>query len=209
MTMDLHENIRVTSPISGTLHEDALKAWKNKKYKEAIILYERLANNGSAEAMLILAKFYLGDGSVVTRDPKRSREWAEKALESGWTPEVALFLGHLYYSGECYGPDYKSAYKIYKRFENKNEKFTLDDARGIFRLGVMYELGRGVEKDFQKAEESYRKSAKIGNIHARKNLAVLNLKQGNWIKGYMLWIGAIIRGWLCIICTPHSRKILP
>ena len=40
-------------------------------------------------------------------------------------------------------------------------------------IGIMYENGDGVEKDYKKAKEWYEKSAKQGNVEALVSLAIM------------------------------------
>jgi TPR repeat protein len=47
------------------------------------------------------------------------------------------------------------------------------DPRASFALGLMYESGEGVEKDFVKAAEWYEKAAEQGHVSAQHNLGVL------------------------------------
>ncbi len=62
--------------------------------------------------------------------------------------------------------DYAGALKIIQPLAEKG------DARALNRLGSMYQMGRGVEKDPKKGIELYLKSAAKGNAEAYNNMGI-------------------------------------
>lgn len=52
------------------------------------------------------------------------------------------------------------------------------DADALFNMGQAYKLGRGVPKDLGKAEEMYRKAARLGHARAIDNYGVLLFQTG-------------------------------
>ena len=63
------------------------------------------------------------------------------------------------------------------------------DADALFNMGQAYKLGRGVPKDLEKAEEMYRKAAKLGHARAIDNYGVLLFQTGRQTEA-MQWISA-------------------
>ena len=63
--------------------------------------------------------------------------------------------------------DYKTALREFKLLIKKK------DARGEYGLGLMYDLGLGVQMAFKEAVKWYRLSANQGNADAQNNLATM------------------------------------
>jgi|GEM_PF-337016 len=86
----------------------------------------------------------------------------EKSLSLG-NYDSAAFLGSYYERKE----DFKKAYSYYKKGAEHN------NGKACFGLGILYEKGRGVEKDINKAKEYYTQSLNNGYDRARTFLASL------------------------------------
>lgn len=82
----------------------------------------------------------------IASDVSGSMEDAEKAFDRG---------------------EYETTLRILKALSEKG------DASAQFNLGAMYHYGDGVNQDFAKALNLYRKSAKQGNAFSSLNLAVM------------------------------------
>ncbi|OYW16370.1 MAG: hypothetical protein B7Z39_01270 [Novosphingobium sp. 12-64-8] len=63
------------------------------------------------------------------------------------------------------------------------------DADALFNMGQAFKLGRGVPKDLTKAEEMYRKAAKLGHARAIDNYGVLLFQTGRQAEA-MPWLTA-------------------
>ncbi|MBL68505.1 MAG: hypothetical protein CMO74_08675 [Verrucomicrobiales bacterium] len=60
-----------------------------------------------------------------------------------------------------------------KKFEETKAKAEKGDKIAQFNLGVMYENGQGVQKDFKEAEKWWRKAAEQGEPYAQTSLGVM------------------------------------
>ena len=72
------------------------------------------------------------------------------------------------------------------------------DAKAFVHLGVMYQLGLGVEKNIRKAVDNYKQSAELGNASGQYNSALMlydgmSVKQDN-SKAYEMFRKAAKRG---------------
>jgi len=167
---------------------NAKKALAAEDYECAREQYEVLASLGSKEALLALGCIYERGGNGVTRDYATARHWYERSLNEGKSVRAALALGKFYYMGLGVPVDFKKSYSYLAKLENST------DAVALLRLGVMFELGKGVPKDIKRARALYRRSARLKNIFAKKNLGVLEVKRGNILIGLLLWSSALLQG---------------
>jgi TPR repeat protein len=175
-------------PAPDTRIAEAQKALENGDLVIAQRLFNILADTGSKPALLALAIIYERGGNGIPQDYGSARVWYERAYKEGNSVEAALALGRMYYLGQGGIIDYDKAYFYYSKFENTKQPI------GLLRLGSMLAMGKGTTMDIAKAKELFKRSAKLGNIHARKNWAVLEVKHGNIVLGISLWIWAIIQG---------------
>jgi TPR repeat protein len=63
-----------------------------------------------------------------------------------------------------------------KRFEETKAKAEKGEAVSQYNLGVMYDNGRGVPKDYKEAVKWFRKAAEQGHAKAHFNLGVMYLQ---------------------------------
>ncbi|MBQ2481415.1 MAG: SEL1-like repeat protein, partial [Treponema sp.] len=57
-----------------------------------------------------------------------------------------------------------------EKFDELSKKAEQGYADAQYNLGVMYDCGRGVEQDYEKAFEWYTKAAEQGNAYAQNDL---------------------------------------
>lgn len=165
---------------------DAKKALSAGEYAVAKKKYETLAELGSKEALLALGCIFERGGVDVEQDMEMARHWFERAWAEGQLVYAARALARMHYLGEGVPVDFRRSYSYLAPLEDTN------NAAALFRLAVMYELGRGVPKDTKHARALYRRSARLNNIYARKNLGVLEVKRGNILIGFAIWGAAAL-----------------
>ncbi len=137
---------------------------------------QKAADEGHPNAMFVLATNYLNDPETRTnpdydfgleKDEALGMELLQKAAE-GDDPN-ALFSLHLCYSlGKHLEQDDKKAFELLERSNNLDvtpEKVSL--------LGEMYEFGRGVELDYEKAATYCQWATLNGDVHAAYHLAMM------------------------------------
>lgn len=118
--------------------------------EEAVEWYRRGVEVGSDLAMFDLGWMY-DNGKGVEEDKDKAMEYYRKAYECYGKAEgrAACNIGNLY--EETY-LDYKKALKWYRRSADLGSDWAM------YSLGEMYEKGKGVEPDAEKAIEWYRKA---------------------------------------------------
>jgi TPR repeat protein len=106
------------------------------------------------------------------REPGASGEEYKKRVMKRVKANDPAALRHM--GGICYNKgDYDGA------FDYLAKAAELKDATAHYKLGVMYRLGEGVEKDIEKAVYHCEKAAIGGHPYARHNLGVFEEENGN------------------------------
>ncbi|MGI0081268.1 MAG: tetratricopeptide repeat protein [Nitrososphaerales archaeon] len=148
----------------------------------------------------MLASIYEYGGAHVSQDYAKAKELYERAWNEWRLVLAAQKLGRFYYHGHGVKADYDRAFYYYSKLENSI------DAVGLLSLGWLYETGRGVTSDINRARDLYRRSARLGNIQARKHWGFLEIKHGHPVFGIILWAWAIVEGVLAaFIKAKHGR----
>jgi hypothetical protein len=147
-------------------------------YKKAKYWYKKAAKEGYKNAILNLAQFYY-DVEKVKRKPnfKKAKYWFEelRKVNEEDSKKGSLVcmnnLGVMYYKGMIGNFDGKFDYDSAKYWF---EKAALKGyTRSEYHLGVLYDLGKGVNEDPQKAMSWYKKAALKGYAPAQTEIAVL------------------------------------
>lgn len=99
---------------------------------------------------------------------------------------ISLALAALLLCGPCYagfdeGVSAYDAGNYGKALQELRPLASQGDARSQYAMGVMYEYGRGVEKNQSLAAQWYTKAARQGNTDAQYNLGVM-YEQGYGVK---------------------------
>ena len=74
-------------------------------------------------------------------------------------------------------------------------------------LGIMHEFGQGAPRDLVLAERYYRAAAAQGNAVARKNVALLHMKTGQWFRGFREWLSAFIYIYRIVRVNPNDPRL--
>lgn len=143
-------------------------------YAIALKNFREAAAQGHAKAQFELGLMYeQGDG--VPKDPNESAKWYRKALAQGHE----LARKALARVEERPGGSYKDGVAAYERGDFK-KAFRLwqplaasGNIRAQARLGLLFDLGRGVASDLIKAVNWYRKAAEQGFAPAQMGLALM------------------------------------
>lgn len=152
---------------------------------EALEKYRLLAEAGSVEAQMRLGWMYqTGRGVKVNLD--EARQWYLKAAE-GKSPEARFYLGRLYRQER----QYQEAMSWFRQSAMQNY------LPSIYQLGVMYELGEGVERDKEQAYKYYEQAAKMGHLRAQRDMGLLMIKGNRGFK-------QIPQGILTLARIPYS-----
>ncbi len=141
---------------------DAGRAYFEGAYTKAAVLYRPLAEQGHAEAQLVLASMY-DIGLGVPQDYPEAAKWYRLAAEQG-NAKAQSKLGALYDIGLGVAQDHKEAAKWWRLAAEKGDAFAQ------LNLGAIYDRGVTVPQDFREALKWYRLAAEQGNAFAQEKL---------------------------------------
>jgi len=182
----------------GTLYSQGMGVKKN--LTQAAHWHEMAAKHGHLQSQYVLAIMYR-DGEGVTRNPMQAVHWLEKASQHG-SSEAQYTLAAMYESGDGIPHDTEKAHHLYEEAAKHNhpkaqtalglmairnhtpprfyealawfeKAAALGDALGQCRLGILYETGRGVPRNHEKAAHWYKKAVKQGDLLAHNKLGFL------------------------------------
>ena len=161
---------------------------------KASVFLKYAADAGNTDAAYLCGKI-LAEGKGVKKDTLKAAYYLKIAADND-NHEAMYMIGNSIPEGikylekaanEGHVPSMLSyAYKLdheYNKPEAAFQYFTkaaaLHDSDAECNLGVMYENGRGVDRDIEKAMTLYRDAALHGNILGQYNYAVLLESKGN------------------------------
>lgn len=166
----------------GWIYELGLGVKADPEKKQAY--YLKAAQQGSAEAMYRYALGLDAGAKPLAEVTNEKKEWIAKAAEGGY-PEAQYQLGIAYRNGEL-GLEknqekagewlLKALRQEYLAAESPLQELARDqnaDGEFLFKLGVVYAMGHGVQKDPGRALELFRLGAEKGDVTAQFNYAVM------------------------------------
>ncbi len=143
----------------------ALSAYQEKRYEQALVLLQPLAQQGNAEAQFFLGVIYC-EGLGVASDCLTGARWYWRAALQGH--DYAQYnLGALHSIGQGLPKDPSAAVHWWKKAA------ALGLAKAQFNLGLAYLEAQGVPQDAEQAEQWWLSAAEQGYVPAQYNLAVL------------------------------------
>ncbi|MBR1442683.1 MAG: SEL1-like repeat protein, partial [Firmicutes bacterium] len=113
--------------------------------------------------------YYMGRG--VEKSYEKAQEWYEKYIKdesdpSGYSVDRITAIGNMFYHGNAFiDQDYKESIKWYNRGISLGPADSFDIEMGQRILGEYYYYGRGVEQDYSKAIEHFKKGGLYGLIY--------------------------------------------
>ena len=135
--------------------------------KQAAYWYEKAANSGDPAAQEEVGYFYQA-GIGVERDPARAARWFERAMAGGLiSAKVSLGVAYVWGLGVRKDPSF--ALQLFREAAQKGS------GMGACYLGDMYYFGVGVTKSEPDAKHWFELGAKLRNIPAKNDLALLLL----------------------------------
>lgn len=142
---------------------DGQAAYAREAYAEALPALRRAAQAGHTDSQYYLGTLYMA-GRGVAVDADEAADWFRLASLRGH-PKAQYFLGGMYSGGfESLRRDDGRAAELYLRAAEQGL------AAAQFRLGVVYESGRGVREDRREALRWYTLAARQGHDDARAAL---------------------------------------
>ncbi len=153
----------ISNSRSSSLH-DQKKEEKSKK-GNLFNWYLKRANQGEADSQYHIGVMFI-KGEQVGRDVEEGVRWIKLAAEQGH--KVAATYMELW-NGDLSVNSFESSIAV-RWLKEMGRTF---DINAIFDLGFLYEMGRGVQKNFQTAKKWYEFAAIEGHAEAKRRLALL------------------------------------
>jgi TPR repeat protein len=150
----------------GYCYKDATGVEKDDSL--AFTWFCKAASRGDTSAIKQVINCYK-NGLGVEKDDQKVVEWYEKLISVGETSAL-VDLGHYY---ETVIVDYEKALLYYRKAAESG------NIVGQYNMGIMYQYGKGVEKDETTAIYWYRKSARQGYISAQNRLKEMDI---DWLE---------------------------
>ena len=135
-----------------------------KRYAEAMRIYEEHANAGNTHAQVCLGWMYF-EGTGVAKDIEKALHWFERAASLG-SREGAFYAGRAAMSLGRYA-DAINSFQVGAR---------QDYGPALLWLGLAYTRGLGVPVDLAKGTEYLRRAESTGNHFAQREIALLMLR---------------------------------
>ncbi len=152
-----------------------MKALNNKDYKEALKWLTKAAEKDHVEAQFYLGGMYYEGQGMEQPNYQEALKWYKKAADRMdgdrdiGHAEAQFHLGVMYHKGQgMEQPNYQEALKWWTIAGKKNHTGALNN------IGVMYDKGNKVEKNFRKAHRSFLLSAQQGDTTAINNFLTLS-----------------------------------
>ena len=154
--------------------QTAHKLYNEQRYEEAFVAYEKLANEGDADAQTSLGYMYQ-TGQAVTKDEARAIGLYEKAIKRE-QPYALFNLGLMYANSNQYiDQDIFKAHELFLRSAVAGVDLAM------YEIALMFEQGAGCTQNFSEAAFWYEEAAKRGHLEAFNNLGVL-YKEGRGVE---------------------------
>jgi TPR repeat protein len=158
---------------------------------EALVLFERAAAQGSAEAMNMAGRV-CENGWAADADLAAAALWYRRAADAG-SDWGCYNLGNLLFDGRGVAQDQAAAADCYRRAAAQGH------ARAMNLLARCLEEGWGVARDPAGARSWYRRSAEAGYFRAQYNYATWLTREGR-LDEALAWFERGLDG-----ATPESR----
>ncbi|MBL8511303.1 MAG: sel1 repeat family protein [Betaproteobacteria bacterium] len=147
--------------------EEADSAFSAGSYEAAVEPLKASALRGNAYAQLYLGQMY-AEGKGVVQDSKEALTWYMMADTQGGLADAQYRLGVICEIGDLgVTQNYQVAAKWYRHAAEQG--FALAQ----FKLGGLYDFGRGVPQDYEEAVRWYRLAAEQGLALAQFNLGCM------------------------------------
>ncbi|AER65970.1 Sel1 domain protein repeat-containing protein [Thermovirga lienii DSM 17291] len=137
--------------------------------QNAAYWYRRAALQGHTKAQLHLGNLYWFKDRGVPRNEQKAMDWWFVASVNGES-KAQLYLAHRYFQ---LSEQQNDETYLKKAFYWYHEAASQGEASAQYALGVMFQMGRPVDKDLKTAVHWYKKAASQGHKEAYKRLKEL------------------------------------
>jgi len=171
------------------------------KIKEALELFESLANDGDVSAYAQIGNLLELGKDGVEVDLDMARRWYMRAIEEDNCDAGYIGLAKMALRGftDAGTPDDAIEYLRIASDVGNPEALTL--------LGMMYYFGEHVSEDLDCAAQYFEKACEHGYILPQRFLSIIIIKQGHIMRGLRLNIDARWRAFKFRIKNPHDERL--
>jgi TPR repeat protein len=135
------------------------RSYFEKNYREKISTWKESAEQGNAEAQMLMSACYLL-GIGVPKNPEKAMEWLRKSAAQGFSAAQYDLADDYFYGLAGIDKDEHMATLLFRRSAEQGY------APAQLRLGLGYAYGRGVPQDYEKAAYWYARAAENGEREA-------------------------------------------
>lgn len=179
--------------------EDAQALLTQKRYAEAVRVYENRANQGDTHSQVFLGWMYF-EGQGVAKNVDKALGWFNRAASLG-SKEGAFYAGRTAMSLNQYE----------KAIESFQAAARQEYGPALLWLGLIYTRGLGVKEDLGKGVDYLKRAEKLKNRFAQRELALLMLKGRLGISkipfGLALLPFAILAGMFSVIVNGPNDEL--
>lgn len=179
----------------------AIQAFREGDKAGALHIFLRLANDGEKATYREIGNIYELGGGGVAQDFLKAANWYRRSIYEANDVNGCLGLGRLYYYGKGVQQDHNKAFHYYSLSAGNNSPIA------HLMLGRMYHTGKGVKRNVRLARSHYIYAAASGNIHAIKNLGILEREQGHFLQGAALRLRAVVQGFFIAYRNVHDPRL--
>lgn len=145
--------------------QQGIAAYHSGNFQVAKNIFQKLANDGNAEGLHMLASLYF-QGHGVKKDIFKSIELFHAAAEKDY-PAALANLGVIYQEGRFVEANKPLSFQYFFRAAKLGNKLAM------FNTAQNYRKGQGVERNYKEAAFWYKVLAKRGDIFAQNEYGLL------------------------------------
>jgi TPR repeat protein len=195
-----------STPYASPLWDRVAQEFEAKNFAEGLRILHQLAYQGNWYAYGVIGNLLQSGAQGVPADPEAAAVWYRRGIFEGDDPLAHLGLGRLYLSGKFGGKDGKKDFQSARVHFEKAYRGEVVQA-GLF-LGLFYQHGMGVERDFSVAKQYLDEANQHGYVAAKFMLAQIALREGKFWRGVKLIIASRIRWFILKISDPTDSRLL-
>ena len=184
--------------------EEAINLYESSSdnEKEYLDTFISLLDEGCEEASFYIGCVYEEGLKGEKRDIEKAIFYYERSEEHVGDVESLLALGRIYYFGIDVSIDYEKSFEYFSLIEKQTK-----NGIASFMLGKFYLNGILVEEDLSKAEELFTNAVEKGYVYGLRNMADLEKKKGNKLRGFLYIIRAVIKTFKIALKNPKDVRL--